>query len=124
MRQAVQAPISGTLINLVALHLVLCNAGIGKPVTLVLTDVEGSTALWEWNHAATDEAINVHDHVMRSLLTKYHGYEITTEGDAFLLALHEPTDAVAWCMATQQVLWSHVLFGSPAGTVESRVDSV
>ncbi len=23
---------------------------LGKPLTLVLTDVEGSTELWEWNH--------------------------------------------------------------------------
>ena len=25
----------------------------GKPVTLVLTDVEGSTELWEWQHEVT-----------------------------------------------------------------------
>ncbi|KAK9818038.1 hypothetical protein WJX72_006076 [[Myrmecia] bisecta] len=78
--------------------------GAGKKVTLVATDVEGSTELWEWNHEAMNEAIDVHDRVMRSQLTKFHGYEVTTEGDAFLLAFHEASDAVAWAVAVQQAL--------------------
>ena len=50
-----------------------------------------------------DKAIDVHDHVIRTLLPRYNGYEVTTEGDAFLLAFHEASDAVAWNLATQQV---------------------
>ena len=46
--------------------------------TLVATDVEGSTMLWEWNHAVMDEAIEVHDRVMRSQLFRFGGYEIAT----------------------------------------------
>ena len=30
----------------------------GKPVTLVLTDVEGSTELWEWQHEVTGPVSN------------------------------------------------------------------
>ena len=42
----------------------------GKALTLVLTDVEGSTELWEWDHAAMMEAIRVHDCLMRAHLRK------------------------------------------------------
>lgn len=37
---------------------------------------------------------------------QFCGYEVQTEGDAFLVAFHEPFDAVAWCLATQLALHS------------------
>ena len=40
---------------------------------------------------------------MRSTLAHYAGYEVCTEGDAFLVAFHTPEDACAWCVAIQQV---------------------
>lgn len=41
--------------------------------------------------------------MLRRLLRKYHGYEVVTEGDSFLVAFHLPIDALAWCAAVQQV---------------------
>ncbi|KAK9863985.1 hypothetical protein WJX84_001650 [Apatococcus fuscideae] len=35
---------------------------------------------------------------------RYFGYEVTTEGDSFTMAFHDPIDAVAWCMHVQQRL--------------------
>lgn len=32
--------------------MLVCHAAEGQPLTLVMTDVEGSTELWEWNHEA------------------------------------------------------------------------
>jgi class 3 adenylate cyclase len=72
-------------------------------VALVSTDVEGSTELWEWDRDAMDAATKVHDKIMRSKLSAFHGYEINTEGDSFLLAFHEPADAIAWAITMQQV---------------------
>ena len=40
---------------------------------------------------------------MRSLMLHYGGYEVCTEGDAFLVAFSCPEDACAWCVAVQQV---------------------
>ena len=44
---------------------------------------------------------------------RYWGYEIATEGDSFLLAFHDPSDAVEWAVTTQQALlsaaWPRVL---------------
>ena len=49
------------------------------------------------------QAQTLHDQTLRKLLRKYDGYEISTEGDAFIVVFHLPTDALAWCAATQQV---------------------
>ena len=50
-----------------------------------------------------NKAIDVHDHVVRTQLARFNGYEISTEGDAFTIAFHDADDAVAWSIATQQV---------------------
>lgn len=46
----------------------------------------------------TSEAIALHDQVIRANLARYGGYEVTTEGDAFVMAFHDAADAMAWCM--------------------------
>ena len=50
--------------------------GEGSAVTLVTTDVEGSTELWEWDGQAMDEAQNLHDRIMRSRLPDFFAYEV------------------------------------------------
>ena len=42
----------------------------------MLTDVEGSTELWEWDRCAMSEANAIHDRIMRSQLAKFCGYEV------------------------------------------------
>ncbi|KAK9861409.1 hypothetical protein WJX84_009398 [Apatococcus fuscideae] len=89
----------------------------GKPLTLVATDIEGSTELWEWNPAVADAAIRLHDQLIRTNLLKYYGHELATEGDAFLAAFWEPADAIKFCIALQKALmvapWSKSLFNHP-----------
>ncbi|KAK9862873.1 hypothetical protein WJX84_003462 [Apatococcus fuscideae] len=77
--------------------------GDGKSVTLVATDIEGSTELWEWNSAVADAAIRQHDQLIRTNVLKFYGHELTTEGDAFVVAFWEPADAVRFCIAVQKV---------------------
>eukprot|EP00955_Chlamydomonas_euryale_P016372 175077-Chlamydomonas_euryale.AAC.2 len=50
-----------------------------QDITLVLTDVEGSTELWEWDTDATSSAIDLHDRLMRQYSAKFFGYEVMTE---------------------------------------------
>ena len=49
---------------------------MSKQVTLVLTDVEGSTELWEWDTEVMSAAIDMHDRVLRSTMSKFFGYEV------------------------------------------------
>lgn len=97
-----------------------------KEVTLVLTDVEGSTELWEWDTEITSIAIDIHDRLLRANMSRFFGYEVMTEGDAFLVSFHEPCDAVAWCMSTQLALlnapWPHDLLEHPMACVQTVRD--
>lgn len=51
-----------------------------------------------------NQAIDIHDRVMRGLLARYFGFEVTTEGDAFQFVFHHAADAVAYAVAAQQAL--------------------
>ncbi len=73
-------------------------------VTLVFTDVQGSTLLWDLYPEGMQEALSVHNEVLRRVLANVGGYEVRTEGDAFVLAFHTPFDAVSWCIQAQQEL--------------------
>lgn len=73
-------------------------------ITLIFTDVEGSTTLWEHIPDAMREALRVHDSCLRQLLEKHHGYEVKTEGDAFMVSFANPGDAASWCLAAQEKL--------------------
>ena len=37
---------------------------------MVITDVEGSTELWEWDQENMSEAIDIHDKIMRHTISK------------------------------------------------------
>ncbi len=80
-------------------------------VTLVFTDIEGSTAL---AHELGDQYIDVlgeHNRILREAIQHHHGDEIHTEGDSFFAAFGSPEDAVRACLAAQLELdrheWSH-----------------
>lgn len=45
-------------------------------ITLVITDLQGSTELWEWNPQVMDVANALHAQLARRLLKKYCGYEV------------------------------------------------
>ncbi len=73
-------------------------------VTLVFTDVEGSTVQWEWDADSMAVAIRVHNDLLRRLLHEHGGYEVKTEGDAFMCAFADPFVAVKWCLDAQEQL--------------------
>ncbi len=53
---------------------------------------------------AMDEAIRLHNTLVRKLLAKYHGYESATEGDAFIMGFHTADDALQFATDLQQSL--------------------
>ena len=73
-------------------------------VTLVFTDVQGSTLLWDLYPDGMHQALQVHNQVLRTVLKERGGYEVRTEGDAFVLAFQSTQQAVRWCIEAQQEL--------------------
>ena len=75
-------------------------------VTFLLTDIEGSTRLWEQNSKAMTEALAWHDDVMRAAIENNGGYIFTTAGDAFCAAFPDPMQAAAAAVEGQEVVGS------------------
>ena len=94
-------------------------------VTIVYTDVQGSTSLWESCPSAMKEAQDIHDIIMRQCYSDHKGYEITTEGDAFNLAFQHPVDALAFALQCQQKLyqadWPKGILDHPDGKDEANL---
>ncbi|CDH14756.1 related to Adenylate cyclase [Zygosaccharomyces bailii ISA1307] len=70
-------------------------------LAIVFTDIKNSTFLWEMFPNAMRTAIKTHNDIMRRLLRIYGGYEVKTEGDAFMVAFPTPISALVWCMSVQ-----------------------
>ncbi|GLC40308.1 hypothetical protein PLESTM_001047100 [Pleodorina starrii] len=91
--------------------------GVGPATTLLVTDIQDSTSLWESLQAEVmDAAVKLHHRTIRELLVRHAGYESATEGDSFILAFHRPDRALAFALAAQEALlaadWSPELLAS------------
>jgi len=73
-----------------------------------------------------NDALTAHDAIMRSLMRIFNGYEVKTEGDAFMVAFFNPNDAVAWCINVQRALlacpWPTALHSHPSSLRIVSVD--
>jgi len=88
-------------------------------VTLVFTDIKNSTILWETYPIAMQSAIKMHNESMRRHLRIIGGYEVKTEGDAFMVAFPTVTSALLWAFTLQQQLlevqWPQEILNSVHG---------
>ncbi|KAI9846854.1 MAG: cysteinyl-tRNA synthetase [Sclerophora amabilis] len=73
-------------------------------VSLVFTDIVQSTLLWETFPLSMRSAIKMHNEVMRRQLRIIGGYEVKTEGDAFMVSFPTATSALLWCFSVQSAL--------------------
>lgn len=73
-------------------------------ISIVFTDIKSSTTLWETYPAAMRSAIRLHNEVMRRQLRRIGGFEVKTEGDAFMVSFPTATSALLWCFAVQMQL--------------------
>jgi predicted ATPase/class 3 adenylate cyclase len=74
-------------------------------VTLLFTDIEGSTALLR--RLGTErygQALDLHRRLLRDAFDRHGGYEVDCEGDAFFVAFSRAGDAVAAAADAQQAL--------------------
>jgi len=76
-------------------------------VTFLFTDIEGSTRLWEKQHAAMQVALAEHDALLRDAIESHNGYLFKTTGDGAHAAFAVATDAMLACLAAQRALMAH-----------------
>lgn len=71
-------------------------------VTFLFTDIEGSTQRWEADRAAMQQAVRLHDEVLREAIESHGGAVFKTVGDAFCAAFSRPEDAAAAAVEVQR----------------------
>jgi len=92
-------------------------------VTLMFTDVEGSTALLSRLGEQYGEALSAQRMIMRAAIAEGHGLELGTEGDSFFAVFSSAADAVGCCVAAQQGLSCHDWPGGMAVRVRMGLHS-
>ena len=75
-------------------------------VTFLLTDIEGSTALWEQHPDTMRPALIRHDALVEQIVASHHGHVVRPrgEGDSRFAVFARATDAVAAAATLQQAL--------------------
>ena len=73
-------------------------------IAIVFTDIVSSTSLWARAPSAMNDALEMHNECIRTLMHKYNGYEVKTIGDSFMVSFGELQDAVIFCLKTQEEL--------------------
>jgi len=82
-------------------------------VTLLFTDIEGSTEMWERLGERFRAALEEHNKIFREALKRWNGFEVKTEGDAFMIAFSSASAAVQCALEVQKKLaecqWQELL---------------
>ncbi len=88
-------------------------------VTLLFTDIEGSTRLLQQVGHHYDGILSECRRLLRAAFHRWNGYEVDTQGDAFFVAFARATDAVSAAVEMQRALAAYTW---PAGaTVQVRM---
>jgi predicted ATPase/class 3 adenylate cyclase len=73
-------------------------------ITLLFTDIQGSTKLWEAERGPMAAALRLHDEILRSAIESAGGYVFKTVGDAFCAAFETAQAAITAALAAQRSL--------------------
>ena len=73
-------------------------------VTLLFTDIVGSTKLWETEPGAMSAALRRHDQILREAITSADGFVFKTVGDAFCAAFPTAAGGLAAAVTAQRAL--------------------
>src|SRR6266700_6332288 len=76
-------------------------------ITLLFTDIEGSTRLLQRLGERYAEVLAECRHLLRGVFEHWHGHEVDTQGDAFFVVFARATDAVSAAIAAQRALAAH-----------------
>jgi predicted ATPase/class 3 adenylate cyclase len=73
-------------------------------VTFLVTDIEGSTRLWERDADVMWRAVERHNTILSEAIRAHQGHHFKTIGDAYQAAFPDPAHAVAAVVAAQRAL--------------------
>jgi class 3 adenylate cyclase len=80
----------------------------GREATIVVTDIEGSTAM---NERLGDEAwlelLLTHNAILRDRVWRHGGREVGARGDGFMIVFRRAVDAVRFAISAQRLLADH-----------------
>jgi len=76
-------------------------------VTFLHTDIQGSTQLLDQLGKVYTTLLADHHSIMRTVIDKYEGHEVDTQGDAFFVSFPRATQAVAAVTEIQHTLAEH-----------------
>lgn len=78
--------------------------------------------MWEVQPKGMQEALRMHNKVIRTVLKKHRGYECKTEGDAFMVAFGNTASAVEWAVEVQHALleipWPSEVLETPFANIQ------
>jgi predicted ATPase/class 3 adenylate cyclase/DNA-binding CsgD family transcriptional regulator len=86
-------------------------------VTLLFTDIEGSTRLLQQLGEGYAGVLIECRELLREAFSRHHGYEVDSQGDSCFVAFSRATDAVSAAVAAQRTLTSHNFAEGVAVTV-------
>src|SRR5258708_39316647 len=73
-------------------------------VTLLFTDIEGSTRLLQQLGEHYASLLDECRHLLRAAFLEFHGHEVDTRGEAFFFAFARATDAISAVLAVPRAL--------------------
>lgn len=80
-------------------------------VTLMFTDMSGSSRMWETFGDNFIPVWQAHDAILRDAFGRFNGYEVKTEGDSFMVAFADANDSLNCALFIQAALtrypWPH-----------------
>lgn len=75
-------------------------------ITLLYTDIEGSTPLWEQHPKSMEAALDHHNAILHRVASTHHGRVYKVVGDGFQIAFSSPIDAIKAATAAQTEFWN------------------
>ena len=83
------------------------NAKLTAPkgiITFLFTDIKGYGTLWEQFPLIMHKAVLIHNQIIRFVISEYHGYEVKSESDSFMVAFQESENAIIAAVSIQEEL--------------------
>jgi predicted ATPase/class 3 adenylate cyclase len=92
-------------------------------ITMLFSDIEGSTALLTRLGDRYGEALSAQRALLHAAIAAWHGHEMGTEGDSFYVVFSSAADAVACTVTAQRALAGHDWPGGQAVRVRMGLHS-